>query len=132
MFFGCDKGDDMSWLGELNSVVYDLEFKRRINMFGGHKVNFTTDVDRNRRLGIEPKNSRRNQIRIAPMRGSNIPPNFLAGKIAEVEKWVRDTLRCVNSGAMPMKFNVIPRKEQPRIGDPFDVLWVNFEFDDMH
>ena len=33
---------------------------------------------------------------------------------------------------MPKKFDVLPRKEQPRIGDPFDVLWVNFEFDDMH
>ena len=32
---------------------------------------------------------------------------------------------------MPKKFDVLPRKEQPRLGDRFDVLWVNFEFEDM-
>ena len=130
MFFACDGGDQMSWLGELDSVVPDIWFKNRRNGSGPRKVKSMSQSDRCRRLGIEPINNRRNQIRIAPMRGSDLPRNFLAGKIVEVEKWVRDTLRCVNSSAMPKTFNIIPRLEQPRIGDPFHVLWVNFEFDD--
>ena len=88
------------------------------------------DSDRISRLGIESKNFRRNQIRITPMRGSDMPLDLLAGKIVEVEKWVRDTLRFVKSGALPRTFNVTSRKEHPPVGDPFDIFWVDFDFND--
>ena len=97
-------------------------------MLEGRKRWRMMDSDRMSRLGIESKNIRRNQIRITPMRGSDMPPDLLAGKIVEVEKWVRDTLRCVKSGAMPKNFNVSSRKEHPPVGDPLDILWVDFEF----
>ena len=31
---------------------------------------------------------------------------------------------------MPKKFSITPRREHPRGGEPFDVLWAKFEFDD--
>ena len=74
-----------------------------------------------RRLGIQSMNIRRNQIKIAPMRGSNMPVDLLAGKIVQVEKWVSESLRCVKSRAKSKTFNVTPRKEHPLCGHPFDV-----------
>ena len=87
------------------------------------------DNDRNIRLGIENKNPRWNQIRIAPMRGSNLGQNALSGKIKAVEKWIRETLRCVKSSSLPKAFSVYPTKERPQGGEPFEVLWVKFQFD---
>ena len=130
MFFGCDNGDSNSWLGKLNANIQALEFKNNHDLLGCRKPRILTDSDRNKRLGIISNNSKRNQIRIAPMRGSNIPPNVLAGKVIEVEKWIRDTLFCVKSKVMPISFSVLPRKEHPQGGVPFDVLWAKFEFED--
>ena len=141
LFFGSDCGDEGNWLIELNvenwaeewsnhEVNFSHDKKQRSNVLGHRKRWRMKDSDRIRRLGIESKNCRRNQIRIAPMRGSDMPPDLLAGKIVEVEKWVRDTLRCVKSGALPKTFNVTSRKEHPPVGHPFDILWVDFDFDD--
>ena len=130
MFFGCDRGDQMTWLDELNSDVQDTQFIKMSNGLGRRKMKRMKESDLLNRLGIQSKNIRRNQIRIAPMRGSNMPPDLLAGKVVEVEKWVQDTLRCVKSKALPKSFNVTPRKEQPQVGHPFDVLWVDSDFDD--
>ena len=130
MFFGCDNGDTKSWLGKLNANIQAVEFKNNDDLLGCRKPRILTDCDRKKRLGIIPMNSKRNQIRIAPMRGSNIPPNVLAGKVIEVEKWIRDTLSSVKSHAMPISFSVLPRKELPQGGEPFDVLWAKFEFGD--
>ena len=44
----------------------------------------------NRRLGNEPLNKKRNSIRIAPMKGSNLPPGMLAKKVHE---WIIRTLQ---------------------------------------
>ena len=63
-----------------------------------------------------------------PMRGSNIAPNVLADKVVQVEKWVENSLRYTKSGAMPKSFTVTRSKEHPRDGEPFDILWVKFEF----
>ena len=125
MFLGYDKGDQMSWLGELNAKKQDPEFRIR----RGHlKTGWPKESDRKGRLGIVSKNHKRNWIRIAPMKGSNIAPNVLADKVDQVEKWVRDSLRCTKSDSMPKSFRVIHSKEHPRGGEPFDILWVKFEF----
>ena len=116
VFFGCDEGDRRNWLSELNSDGQAVEFQRWRSKIGRHKANLNSENERNRRLGIETRNNLRNQIRIAPMRGSNIQPDVLAGKIVEVEKWIRDTLGGVKSSAMPKSFSVIPRKEHPLDG----------------
>ena len=84
---------------------------------------------RNLRLGIEVKNHRRNQIRIAPVKGSNMEPGLLSGRIREVEKWIKDYFSQVKSVALPRKFTIKPEVERPQIGEPFDVLWVKFGFD---
>ena len=86
--------------------------------------------ERNHHLGIKPKNNRRQQIRIAPMKNSGITPGLLAEKVEEVGRWIRDTLGQARSGDLPKKFIVSPEKEKPQFGDPFDVLWVSFNFDD--
>ena len=56
------------------------------------------------------------------MRGSNLVENVLSGKIKEVEKWIRETLRCVKSSSLPRTFSVYPAVERPRGKEPFDVL----------
>ena len=79
MFFGCAKGDQENWLGELDSKVPAAQFTQDP---ASHSVKrWNEDNDRNIRLGIENKNPRWNQIRIAPMRGSNLGQNVLSGKI---------------------------------------------------
>ena len=82
------------------------------------------------RLCIGNINHKWNQIRIAPMRGSNLGQNELSGKIKEVEKWIRETLRCVKSSSLPKVFSVYPAKERPQGGESFDVLWAKFDFDE--
>ena len=123
MFFGCDSGDSKTWLGKLNADTPAKEFKKSVGLRGGGcKIDPLEETDRNQRLGILFKNHKRNQIRIAPMRDSKLKPNVLPGKIAEVEKWVRDTLRGVKSVAMPNTFSVTPKKEHSQGSESFDVL----------
>ena len=69
-------------------------------------------------------------MRIAPVKNSNIRPGVLTEKITEVEKWIRDTLNQIRPNAVPKKFTVVPVREIPRIGNPFDVLWAKFELDE--
>ena len=128
MFFGCSRGDQESWLGALDAEVQAIEFSQDLVSRSERKE--IEDNDRNVRLGIDFKNHRWNQIRIAPMRGSNLGENVLSGKIKEVEKWIRETLRCVKSSYLPRAFSVYPASECPRGGEPFDVLWAKFDFDD--
>ena len=54
---------------------------------------------------------------------------MLSGRIKEVEKWIRETLRCVKSSSLPKAFSVYPASERPRGEEPFDVLWAKFHFD---
>ena len=37
MVFGCDKGDHMSWLNELNSEVQNIKYKSSSNLLGRGK-----------------------------------------------------------------------------------------------
>ena len=53
----------------------------------------------------------------------------LAARICDVKRWIRDTLGQARSGNLPKKFSVVSEKENPRVGEPFDVLWVKFDFD---
>ena len=64
------------------------------------------------------------------MKGSNLGENALSEKIKEVEKWIRDTMKCVKSSSLPRAFSVYPARERPLGDEPFDVLWANFEFED--
>ena len=50
------------------------------------------------RLGIELRNNRRDQIRIAPMRDSGLEPGILLNNIGLIEKWIKDTLGQARSG----------------------------------
>ena len=93
MFFGCAKGDQENWLADLDSNVQAIELSQ--DLLSRSKRRQNENNDRNLRLGIDCKNYRWNQIRIAPTRGSNLGENVLSGKIKEVEKWIRETLRCV-------------------------------------
>ena len=88
------------------------------------------EKERNFRLGVELSNIRRDQIRIAPVMGSNLEKGLLSEKILGFEKWIEDTLSQVKSAALPRKFAIQPVVENPQVGEPFDVLWVKFEFDD--
>ena len=82
------------------------------------------------RLGLEIKNFKKNWIRIAPMKNSKIPSGLLSEKIPEVYRWVKDTLDQANLGSVPNNFTVVPAKESPKLGEPFDVLWVKFIIDE--
>ena len=85
--------------------------------------------ERYRRLGVEPRNKRRNQIRIAPMKGCSMEESFLSEKISIVEKWIKNILSQAKLNPTPVKFTVAKEIEQPQVGVPFEVVWVNFEFD---
>ena len=128
IFFGCAKGDWGSWLGDLDSKEQAVEFTQVPP--ADNEKRWKEDKHRMNRLGIENKNHKWNQIRIAPMRGSNLGQNELSGKIKEVEKWIRETLRCVKSSSLPKVFSVYPAKERPQGGESFDVLWAKFDFDE--
>ena len=128
-FFGCDDGNKNSWPEGLNAETWATDCVNGGSKQQNRKGSMDTS-ERNLRLGIKFKNVRRHQIRIAPMKESGIQKGLLYEKISEVERWVRDTLGQATSAGLPKKFTVIPEKEKPQIGDPFDVLWVKFKFDD--
>ena len=64
------------------------------------------------------------------MRGSNICSGLLSEKIENVKSWIKDMLSRARLSAQPSGFTVVAGKEKPQVGEPFDVLWVKFEFDD--
>ena len=131
IFLGCDMGDRGSWLEMLNTKVQAVEYKMKgCSPSNEQTKKLTKDNDRNRRLGIQLKNPKRSWIRIAPVKDSNIQPGLLSERVCEVDRWIRDTLGKIRSTALPKKFSVVSAKEIPRVGDPFDVLWVKFEFND--
>ena len=127
MFFGCDRGDKESWRGALNCDVQEQEPGKPNCQVNEKGANEGVD-ERYRRLGVEPRNKRRNQIRIAPMKGCLMEESFLSGKISIVEKWIKNTLSQAKLNPTPVKFTVGKGIEQPQVGVPFEVLWVNFEF----
>ena len=86
--------------------------------------------ERFHRLGIEPQNNRRNQIRIAPTMGSDIERGYLSEKIESLRKWIRETLCQAKLPITPINFSVVQEIEKPQCGDPFEVLWVKFEFEE--
>ena len=85
MFFGCDRGDHESWRCFLNSKTPAQEYKKLILPDKTEKREMKID-ERFRRLGIELRNNRRAHIRIAPMKGSDMPKSFLSQNINAVEK----------------------------------------------
>ena len=128
-FFGCDECDQNSWVEALNADVQATEY-----MVGGFKHQGRAcpmgTSERSYRLGIDLRNNKRDQIRIAPMRDSDIEPDLLSNSIKEVEKWIRNALGQARSGGLPRSFQVVSEKEKPKDGEPFDVLWAKFDFDD--
>ena len=130
MFFGCDRGDLESWRGALNGDSPAEEYNRKHNTRKSADQVGAKDSDRCRRLGIESWNNKRNYIRIAPMRGSDLPGSFLSQKIGVVEKWIKDTLTQATLNPTPSNMTVAKGIERPQDGDPFEVLWVKFDFDE--
>ena len=127
LFFGCDMGDRDTWLGELNATDLAQEWITEGSLFS-YKVEKTSE--RIHRLGLEIKNFKQNWRRIAPMKNSKITSGLLSEKIPEVQRWVKDTLDQANLGSVPNNFTVVPAKESPKLGEPFDVLWVKFIIDE--
>ena len=64
------------------------------------------------------------------MRGCELPENFLSQKIDAVDKWVKSTLGQAKLVPTPFSFDVVKGIERPRDGDPFEILWVKFDFED--
>ena len=64
------------------------------------------------------------------MKNSNIRPGLLSEKIPEIERWIKDTLDQANLGSVPKDFTVVTEEERPRLGEPFEVLWVKFQIDE--
>ena len=130
LFFGCDSAERKSWLKELDSKKPAAEYQKMVRLLCGNRSRIELEKERNFRLGVEVSNIRRNQIRIAPVMGSNLGKGLLSEKILGFEKWIKDTLSQVKSAALPSEFTIQPVVENPQVGEPFDVLWVKFEFDD--
>ena len=127
LFFGFDGGDQDSWRGALNSKSLAKEYGENI---WRDKGGLAEMKERFHRLGIEPQNNRRNQIRIAPMVGSNIKKGCLSEKIEYVRKWIRETLSQAKLNLTLTNFSIVEEIEKPQSGDPFEVLWVKFEFEE--
>ena len=96
-------------------------------MFKRHKVKVN---DRYARLGVQVKNTDRNLIRIAPMRGSDFPEGLLSKKIDVVKGWIKNTLDQAKLNPLPKDFSVVHGMERPHVGNPFGVLRVKFDFDE--
>ena len=127
LFFGFDGGDQDSWRGALNSKSPAKEYGENI---WRDKGGLAEMKERFHRLGIEPRNNRRNQIRIAPMMGSDIKKGCLSEKIEFVRKWICDTLSQAKLNLTLTNFSIVEEIEKPQSGDPFEVLWVKFEFEE--
>lgn len=127
LFFGIDGGDQDSWRGALNSKNLAKKYGE---IFAPDKGGLAKMKERFHRLGIEPQNSRRNQIRIAPMIGSDIKKGCLSEKIDYLRKWIRETLSQAKLNLTPTNFSIVKEIEKPQCGDPFEVLWVKFEFEE--
>ena len=84
--------------------------------------------ERNSRLGIDPLNIKKRGIRIAPMKGSSISPGLLASKLDCVKEWITITLRKARLSSTLSGVNVVASIEKPMCGDPFEVLWAEFDF----
>ena len=91
MFFGCIGGDLDNWRWALNSKDPAQEYR-------GHNLpNKVGRPDakldkRFRRLGVELQNNRRAHIRIAPMKGSDMPKSFLSQKIEAVRNLIKNAI----------------------------------------
>ena len=116
LFFGFDGGDQESWLGALNSKSLAKEYGEII---GRDKAGHARMKERFHRLSIEPQNNRRNQIRIAPMMGSDIKKGCLSEKIEYVRKWIRETLSQAKLNLTLTNFSIVEEIEKPQSGDPF-------------
>ena len=130
MFFGWDRGDLKSWRCALNCKAPAREYGELHLPIRSESPEKKID-ERFLRLGIEPLNNRRAHIRIAPMKGSDMPKSFLWDNIEAVEKWIKNTMSLAKLNPVPVNFTVVREVEKPQVGDPFEVLWVKFDFDEI-
>ena len=47
-----------------------------------------------------------------------------------MRKWIRETLSQAKLNLTLTKFSIVEEIEKPQSGDPFEVLWVKFEFEE--
>ena len=130
LFFSTDIGDKGSWLCELNANLSDLSRDCSGGVVSRDGGSFAKPKERNHRLGVVLKNTQRNWIRIAPVKGSNLQQGLLKGKISEVERWIKDTLGQATIGSVPDNFSVVSAWEIPKIGEPFEILWAKFNINE--
>ena len=99
-----DRGDLESWRCYLNCKSPAQEY-RKLNLQDKiEKREMKTD-ERFRRLGIELRNNRRAHIRIAPMKGCDMPKSFLSQNINAVEKWIKNTVSQAKLNPIPANFS---------------------------
>ena len=126
IFFGSERGDEGSWRYALNCDAPAKEPKK-LN-YSNKSSGGSTRFERDRRLGVELQNNRRSYIRIAPSKDNPGEKGFLSEKINSVEKWIKNTLSQAKLKPTLKKFTVTKEIEYPQVGEPFEVLWVKFEF----
>ena len=125
IFFACTSGCEC-WLNELDVQNPSTLFRQPI-VVTERKENTS---EWNRRLGVKPLNKKRNSIRIAPMKGSNLPPGTLANKVRGIHNWITSTLQGAKLSSTHSDVIVTPSVEKPMSGDSFEVLWAEFKFEE--
>ena len=125
IFFACSS-ESNSWLNELDVQSPSNLFKQPSVMAERREIT----SEWNRRLGIEPLNEKRNSIRIAPMKGSNLPPGMLAKKVQGIREWIIRTLQLAKLSSTHSDVIVTSSLEKPMNGDSFEVLWAEFKFEE--
>ena len=125
IFFGSSPGLGC-WLEEMDAENPSDSFKQPGLMQQRKEI----VSEWNRRLGIEPINNKRNSIRIAPMKGSDLQKGALAKKAECIRNWIGKTLQKAKLSSVLNDVNVLPLIEKPMIGEKFEVLWAEFTFED--
>ena len=125
IFFGSSSGLGC-WLNELDAENPSDSYKQ--HSLGQQRKEIVREW--NRRLGMEPFNNRRNSIRIAPMKGSDLQIGALAEKVDCFRDWIVTTLQKAKLSSTPNDINVLPSMEKPMHGDKFEVLWAELTFED--
>ena len=118
MFFGDVGGDLDSWRCALNAKAPAREYKGLNLQDRVGRPDVKLDK-RFRRLGVELLNNRRAHIRIAPMKGCDMPKSFLSQKIDAVRKWIKNVISQAKLNPTPVNFSVVEWIEKPKVGNPF-------------
>ena len=62
------------------------------------------------------------------MKGCDMPRGFPSQNIEAVRKWIKNSTSQAKLDPKPINSSVVKATEKPQVGDPFEVLWVEFGF----